>query len=94
MAKFNSMVFMKSFSKLLKGKHLTEIGYKIATIGVVIVGIGLMKTDKALENADAYTGENNIIDTIGNDVNLASSDPKRFKFGWEIVDTTKNESEK
>ena len=82
MAKFNSMVFMKSFSKLLKGKHLTEIGYKIATIGVVIVGIGLMKTDKALENADAYTGENNIID------------PKRFKFGWEIVDTTKNESEK
>ena len=94
MAKFNSMVFMKNFNKLLKGKHITEIGYKIATVGIVVVGLGLIKTDKALEDANSYGSRDGLIDRIGADVDMASSDPKRYKFSWNVIDVTENESEK
>ena len=94
MAKFNSMVFMKNVNKLLKGKHITEIGYKIATVGIVVVGLGLIKTDKALEYSVSYGGGDGLIDRIGADVDMASSDPKRYKFSWNVIDVTENESEK
>lgn len=90
--KFNSVVFMKSWKKFIKSSKLVDAGLQIASVGMLLVGVGVMKMNNEINNAGAYTVSDNSVDKLGAAFDEISDKSSEKVLRWSLYDA--NELEK